>query len=323
MIDKPIKSYLASANLPFTVTRVKPYGDYTLVLDQQNKTYVCTTATEQEYATYLDLLKYSKRLSKTIYETKVDGGILLFFDYDSMTDSTVRTRQIFSILAELHEASSFEITLKKEHLVNLNNIYKVLDNKFSYLELRIREIETSPKKDDVSWIILSKYNIILDAKLYLYDLQTDIFKAIDQKQMVKYGLIYRKIYPEFYNRQHLLPSFDIYYGPISMLYCRCFLQLDELDLKDSLKKLDSFNQKYFCFMTLYILILNVNLEVILNTYSVASYISITKKIRCFLASYKEIMEKQRNLLLFFEEISKGILKVKYYNIASYDEGDCC
>lgn len=116
MIDKPIKSYLASANLPFTVTRVKPYGDYTLVLDQQNKTYVCTTAAEQEYATYLDLLKYSKRLSKTIYETKVDGGILLFFDYDSMTDSTVRTRQIFSILAELHEASSFEITLKKSIL---------------------------------------------------------------------------------------------------------------------------------------------------------------------------------------------------------------
>lgn len=291
MIDKPIKSYLASANLPFAITQAKPYGDYTLVLDQQNKEYICILATEQEYATYLDLLKYSKRLKQTIYETKVEGGMLMFFDYESMTDAQARSKQIFSILTELHDASSFEITLKKEHLVNLNHIYKVLDNKFSYLEMRIREIETSPKKNDISWIILSKYNIILDAKLYLYDLQTDIFKAIDQKQTIKYGLIYRKIFPDQYNRQRLLPSFDIYYGPISMLYCRCFLQLEELDLKEPLKKLDSFNQKYFCFMTLYILILNVNLEVILNTYSVASYVSITKKIRCFIASYKEIMEK--------------------------------
>lgn len=291
MIDNLTRSYLASVNLPFQIFSQQSYKDYEHIVTTKKEEFLARYVTKQEYATYSDLCRYSHRLKQAVYEVNLQEGYLLFFEYENLTEANVKIGRIIEIFREIHEKSSFEITLKKDHLLNLNNIYKVLDHKFSYLEMRIREIETNPVKNDISWIILSKYNIILDAKLYLYDLQSDIFKFIDQKLIVSYGLLYKKIDLEYYNKQKLLPSFNLYYAPISMMYCRCFLQLNPPMLFEEIKRLDSFNQKYFCFMCLYIMVLNVNMDVILNTYSVASYVLITKKIRCFIASFKELMEK--------------------------------
>ena len=291
MIDNLTKSYLASVSLPFSIASSQSYKDYEYIKTSTNEEFLVRYVTQQEYAIYYDLCRFTNRLKQAVYEINLQNGYLLFFEYENLTEANVKIGRIIEILREIHEKSGFEITLKKDHLLNLNNIYKVLDHKFSYLEMRIREIETNPVKNDISWIILSKYNIILDAKLYLYDLQSDIFKAIDQKLIVPYGLVYRKIDLEIYNKQKLLPSFNLYYAPISMLYCRCFLLLDPPQLLEEIKRLDSFNQKYFCFMCLYILVLNINLDVILNSYSVASYVLITKKIRCFIASFKEFIEK--------------------------------
>lgn len=291
MIDNLTRSFLASVNLPFEIASSVSYLDYEHIVTKTKEEYLCRFVTNLEYQTYLVLLRYSKRLKQAVFEINVSSGYLLFFEYEDLTEEKVKVDRIVHILREIHETSSFEISLKKEHLVNMNNIFKVLDNKFSYLELRIREIETNPVKNDISWVILSKYNVILDAKLYLYDLQTDIFKAIDQKQIISYGLLYQKIDAALYNRQRLLPEFNLYYAPISMLYCRCYLQLDAPFIKDEIERLDSFNKKYFCFMCLYVFILNVNLEVLLDSYNVSNYILITKKIRCFIASFKEVMEK--------------------------------
>ena len=115
----------------------------------------------------------------------------------------------------------------------------------------------------------------------------DIFKAIDKNQIVKYGLIPKYIYKSYYSRQGLLPSFQLYYGPISMLYVRLYLSFDQFDVQEEVKKMDSFNQKYFCFMVLYILILNLNLDIVSTNVSLSNYISITKKIRSFITAYKE------------------------------------
>ncbi|MDE7264398.1 MAG: hypothetical protein K2N64_07035, partial [Anaeroplasmataceae bacterium] len=168
MIDNPTRSYLVSTNLPFAIESCSRYRDYELITTKTKEIYLCRFLTTLEYQYYLDLSTYTKRLKQAIYETKVADGFLLFFEYEGLTEDQVKTDRIIQILREIYESSSFEITLKKEHLVNLNHIYKVLDNKFSYLEMRIREIETNPVKNDISWVILSKYNIILDAKLYLY-----------------------------------------------------------------------------------------------------------------------------------------------------------
>ncbi len=289
MIKNQTRLYLKSSSL--SINTIIDYNDFVIIKTNNNEEYLCRFVTNSEYQTYFNLLKYSDKIKKTIYEQKNNDGYLLFFDYEKLTEEKVKSKRIVEILRTIFQKSSFEITLKKTYLNNINNIYKVLDNKFIYLEMRIREIETAYKKDDISWIILSKYNIILDAKIFLYDLQQDIFKAIDNSIIVNYGLIYKNIDFNLYNNKKILPSFDLYYGPIGMLYCRLYLQLDEEDIYDDILKLDNFDQKYFCFMCLYILILNINLEIILNNYSIANYLLVTKKIKSFILKYQNIMKK--------------------------------
>lgn len=284
MIEPPIKY-----SLPFEIERYKPYLDFQLLKAKDHNEYLYKKVSKKAYQAYLELIRLSKNISKAIYEIPVSDGIILLFSYDSLTEPAVRKRKSLDIYQALFSDTSFEITLKKEHLVNLNNIYKVLDNKFAYLELRIREIETNPIKTDVSWILLSKYNIVLDAKLYLYDLQMDIFKAIDQKMIIKYGMIPKKMSEMFYQKSFLLPSFDMYYAPLAMLYARYNCSIDTIPL-ERVKKLDSFNQKYYCFMVLYIYILNLNLDVILDNYRIDNYLLITKKIKGFIVSHKAILE---------------------------------
>lgn len=284
MIEPPIKY-----SLPFEIEWSKPYYDFQLLKGKDHYEYLYRKVSKKSYQIYLELCRLSKHISKAIYEIPVSDGIILLFSYDSLTEVAVRKRKCLDLYQTLFSDTSFEITLKKEHLVNLNNIYKVLDNKFAYIELRIREIETNPIKTDVSWILLSKYNIVLDAKLYLYDLQTDIFKAIDQKKIIKYGMIPKKMSEMLYQKGYLLPFFDMYYAPLAMLYARYYCSIEEIPI-DRIKKLDSFDQKYFCFMVLYIYILNLNLEVILDTYRIDNYLLITKKIKSFIVSHKAIIE---------------------------------
>lgn len=281
--------YSVLDKLPFKINKLDDLNSYYILYSDEGK-YLAYFVNKREYNIYLEYVKLSKNINKSIYEIKDYNEILLVFDYENQTESNVKKRKILPILEEIFDKSSFEIELKKDHLVNLNNIYKVLDNKFSYLEMRIREIELSPVKNDISWIILSKYNIVLDAKIYLYDLQTDIFKSIDKKETIKYGLISRDVYELHYSKSKILPSYDSYYGPLGMLFCRYYLTFD-LEVIEDINKLDSFNQKYFSFMSLYILILNLNLGVVLDNYSINNYLLITKKIKAFINAYKAIMEK--------------------------------
>lgn len=291
MTSKHTKLSSILADLPFTVSNIISFENQDIITTSDSNRYIILYLTKKEYQTYLDLIGYSKNLKKCVFYKKYNDMYLLAFEDETMTEKLVASKKTAHILTEIFENSSFEVTLKKEHLVNLKNIYKVLDNKFAYFEMRIREIETSPVKDDISWIILAKYNIILDAKIYLYDLQQDIFKAIDKNEICKYGIVFKSINFANYSKQHLLPCLNLYYAPISMLYCRIYLSLDDVDLKDKISKFDTFNKKYFAFMVLYILILNLNLGVLLDNFSVANYLLVTKKIKGFLASYKFIMEK--------------------------------
>ena len=174
---------------------------------------------------------------------------------------------------------------------NMDNIYVLLDNKFTYFEMRIREVELNPIKNDIDWIILSKYHILLDSKIYLYDLQQDLFKFIDKEQIVKYGLIPYRMNQNLYSNSEVLMDYNFYYGPIAMLYVREYMMMEEFDMIDEISKLDEFNQKYFCFMIIYVLILNINLEIIPNHITISNYLNICQKIKDFIKKYKALIEK--------------------------------
>ena len=275
----------------FNIKSKIKYKDYFIVKDSDNNKYLLQILDNINYQKYNDLIRYSNKIKKCIYNEKIDDLNYLYFLYEDNTEYNIKAKLTSNILLEIFDSSSYELTLKKENIRNLNNIYKLLDNKFTYFEIRIREIELNPIKKDIDWIILSKYYILLDTKIYLYDLQQDIFKFIDKNEIVKYGLIPKVINQNRYNKEALLLDYNFYYGPISMLYVRMYLLLDQYDMYDDINKLDSFNQKYFCFMYLYIMILNINLDVILNIYIVSNYVNITKKIKSFITKYKALLEK--------------------------------
>lgn len=275
----------------FNIKSKIKYKDYFIVIDSDNNKYLLQILDNINYQKYNDLIRYSNKIKKCIYNEKIDDLNYLYFLYEDNTEYNIKAKLTSNILLEIFDSSSYELTLKKENIRNLNNIYKLLDNKFTYFEIRIREIELNPIKKDIDWIILSKYYILLDTKIYLYDLQQDIFKFIDKNEVVKYGLIPKNINQNLYSKETLLLDYNFYYGPISMLYVRMYLLLDQYDMYDDINKLDSFNQKYFCFMYLYIMILNINLDVILNIYSLSNYVNITKKIKSFITKYKALLEK--------------------------------
>lgn len=275
----------------FNIKSKIKYKDYFIVKDSDNNKYLLQILDNINYQKYNDLIRYSNKIKKCIYNEKIDDLNYLYFLYEDNTEYNIKAKLTSNILLEIFDSSSYELTLKKENIRNLNNIYKLLDNKFTYFEIRIREIELNPIKKDIDWIILSKYYILLDTKIYLYDLQQDIFKFIDKNEVVKYGLIPKNINQNLYSKETLLLDYNFYYGPISMLYVRMYLLLDQYDMYDDINKLDSFNQKYFCFMYLYIMILNINLDVILNIYIVSNYVNITKKIKSFITKYKALLEK--------------------------------
>ena len=56
------------------------------------------------------------------------------------------------------------------------------------------------------------------------------------------------------------PYFNLYYGPIGILYARIYIEYFSFDknfLNDTIKKLDGFNKTYFLYSCIYILIIKI------------------------------------------------------------------
>lgn len=281
--------------LPYRLSTISNYNNKYILEDELKSKYSLYYLNKEKYLTYLELSK-SKYIEKSIFELLDDDKYYLLFNSKiNKSEENAIAEKLYPILENIFEDFKFSIKLKKEHVTNFNNIYKVLDNKFTYLEMRIREVEVSPVKTDISWVILSKYHIILDAKIYLYDLQTDMFSFIDKSLNVDYGIIFKDLDSSIYKNGLIEPNFNIYYGPIGMLLARYYLYYDDLNIDDyfskKIKKLDGFNQKYFCFMCLYIYILNIRLDILLNSFNISNYLTLTGKISSFIKKYGDYAKK--------------------------------
>ncbi len=282
------------SRFPFSIEIIQKDECCYLVKDLYNRKYHLMEVSSSQYRLYKELCK-CRKIEKAIYECREKEMFYLLFPCVNRTsEEKAAVIKMLPMLEEVFDDFAFSITLKKEHLANLEHIYKVLDNRFTYFELRIREIETMPYKDDIAWVILSKYYNLLDARVYLYDLQQDIFSFIDKNNSVEYGLVFRQIGLDNFKNQWIEPSFSVYYAPKAMLLCRMFMSYDHLEIygliKDRLKKFDEFNQKYFCFMSIYIYILSIHFDSLLTPYNVNNYIQITKKINRFIKEFGDYMK---------------------------------
>jgi hypothetical protein len=277
--------------------------DYDVISVKENKTilkdktglyYSLYRLDKNEYQAYIELMK-SKYIKKDVYSYN-DGNNyhVLFVNKINKSEDSAIINKFIVILDNIFNEYKYQITPQKMELKKLNNLYKLLDNKFNYLEMRIREIELSEFKNDISWMVLSKYHSILDAKIILYDLQTDLFKFIDKKTIIEYGLVFYDIDKNMYNNNEIEPKFKFYYAPKGILYARYYLLFDHLSLMEDFKKnvlkLSSFDKKYFAFMIIYVYILNVNLGIILNNSNINLYMNICKKIDYFIKEFSVILK---------------------------------
>ena len=278
--------------LPYRLSLIN-YNDYIFYLnDDKNRIYHLHRLNKIKYISYYELIK-SKYIERAIYEFSYNNEFYILFE-GLINESDNFSKNNILLLENIHNDFKFQIKLNKENAKTLTNLYKVLDNKFSYLELRIREIETKPYHDDFDWIILSKYYIVLDTRIILYDIQNDIFKMIDKEEEEYYGIVFKNIPNIKYKNGLIEPNFDIYYGPIAALFSKIYLAYDHKELNDDFKKkldkMNIFNKKYFFFISLYIYVLNLNLEIIPSNSNLQAFISITKRIKAFIDLFKDYLK---------------------------------
>lgn len=240
---------------------------------------------------YKNLFK-SKYIIKPILEEKSDIGYYYYY-INKINSNKSEIKAIYlkklDLAKKIFNEYSYNIILKKKQFHHISNITKVLDNRFRYLEFRIREIELNNNKNDISWIILANVHSIMDVRVILFDLLNDILSSIDKEIEVEYGLVFNNYYLLNLNNNLIEPSYKYYYAPISMLYARIFLDYNHIinynDFNNMIKSLDIFNLKYFCFMILYIMVLSLELPTFINNTSLELYLKITKDIDKFVKSF--------------------------------------
>lgn len=234
-------------------------------------------------------------ISYPIKKFQLQEGLYFLYDYESELNfpSVKKTHQLLSCITELHKSTSYEKKLNKKNFKYLYRTYKKTDYKFQILEMYIREAEVKQNKNDFDWVMLSKYNIFLDTKVIMYNLQRKIHDYIDEKVNVIYSLNHgNPNLNHLYNKK--LISFDnaylgLFISDLAKLYVNCdHINIDWFSVIDqTLSPYDNqFYKIYFKFLVLYIYIINIDFDLVDLNNACNKYIQISRKISIFLENFK-------------------------------------
>ena len=148
-----------------------------------------------------------------------------------------------------------EFTTSRMDIFKIKKMILVMNERFNLVELKIREIELSSYKDDTSWIVLSKYHILLDCKKEVYKLTKKISNELKKEKVLCYCILHS--YPtleHFINDRLISYPYSKYGYYVNDLY-KAYVDLEHLnfDIKSILDKyLDSsFAKQYFKLMVMY------------------------------------------------------------------------
>ncbi len=185
----------------------------------------------------------------------------------------------------LHKKTAKKVPQPKMAEIKYKKIALIANDRFNMLEMKIRNIELNPVKNDLSWIYLSKYHIILDIKL-------EIYKMIKRLKMIKDD-VEVGINHGFPSQVHFFNNSFISYkylkeGVIENDLYKVFLDFDSLEI-NHLEIIDKYldekySKKYFKLMVLFSYLLMCDIE---PNYTCASkYIKLTNKISRFMYQFK-------------------------------------
>lgn len=220
----------------------------------------------------------------------------LYYIYKSLTKYKYPIyKQIGDFLESLdilHKSTAYEKKLSKKSFKYLYRTYKKLDYKFQLLEMYIRESEVKVDKTDYDWVVLSKYQVFLNVKPMMYDLQKKIHKYVDEEKPVIFSLNHgNPSLDHIINKQ--LYSFDnAYLGIFISDFAKAYVTLDHINV-DWFTLIDelinpygsNFYKIYFKFLVLYIYIISLDFDLTNSNNACNKYIQIARKIAVFTKNF--------------------------------------
>ncbi len=268
-----------------------------------NKAYYFTTANhkfiikemDQKAIDIYQILKYVN--ANIFYENHIikylDKTYYIYLFLDNKGEEKTKIPHIKEELKQVHSLTRFDVSLKKKEYQNLTNLYKILDSRFSLIEMNMRILETSSLKGDYTWVYLSKYNIILEAKKIMEKLQNKLHKDIEASTDLTYALNHSNPSVSHFKDKYIINYNNAYFGFVVSDIAKFYVENDHIEINwyeiinpwlNEYKK--DIYKTYFKFLVLYIYILNINTETMLNYESLNKYIQITNKISNFCTVFK-------------------------------------
>lgn len=258
----------------------------TIIAHDKENYYVIKDISKIEYTNYLKVKNDKLPFLKPLKIAKHENHTYFLYNYYENNQSIYEAYDgILKTISLLHKKTAKKVPQPKMAEIKYKKIALIANDRFNMLEMKIRNIELNPVKNDLSWIYLSKYHIILDIKL-------EIYKMIKRLKMIKDD-VEVGINHGFPSQVHFFNNSFISYkylkeGVIENDLYKVFLDFDSLEI-NHLEIIDKYldekySKKYFKLMVLFSYLLMCDIE---PNYTCASkYIKLTNKISRFMYQFK-------------------------------------
>lgn len=258
----------------------------TIIAHDKENYYVIKDISKIEYTNYLKVKNDKLPFLKPLKIAKYENHTYFLYNYYENHQSIYEVYDgILKTISLLHKKTAKKVPQPKMAEIKYKKIALIANDRFNMLEMKIRNIELNPVKNDLSWIYLSKYHIILDIKL-------EIYKMIKRLKMIKDD-VEVGINHGFPSQVHFFNNSFISYkylkeGVIENDLYKVFLDFDSLEI-NHLEIIDKYldekySKKYFKLMVLFSYLLMCDIE---PNYTCASkYIKLTNKISRFMYQFK-------------------------------------
>lgn len=279
-----------------TITDINKVTNCVTLFTINNKKYIIKLVSSKSNEIYNFITSQQvQSVSYPIKKFKTSDGMYFLYNYEQELNfpTLKKTQHLVDAINELHKSTSYEKKLNKKNFKFLYRTYKKIDYKFQILEMYIREAEVKQAKSDVEWIMLSKYNVFLDTKIIMYNLQKKIHSYIDDKISVIYCLNHGN--PDInhlYNKK--LISFDnayqgLFVSDLARLYVECdHINLDWYTVINQILNPygNNFYKVYFKFLVLYIYVINIDFDLVDLNNACNKYIQLSRKVSIFLQNFE-------------------------------------
>ena len=259
----------------------------TWIASTNNDSYVIKDVSIIEYSNYLKIKDLKLPILRPIEIKKKNNHIYFMYeykkDYQSIYD---KYEGMLNAVSKMGELTKKNVPVPRMAEFKFKKMAVIANDRFTALELKIRQIETNPNKNDISWIYLSKYHIVLDTKLEIYKL-IKRFKGFNSNIVV--AVNHGNPQEAHYINNNFIGYKYIKEGHLVNDYFKIYIDMDNLDINH--KKIidkyisDDIGKRYFKLMVLYTYVLMLDIDYSYET--TTRFLSITNKIVRFLNQFKE------------------------------------